>query len=139
MNFELLKKPRVVLANDSERILKAATRVLTSQCEVEIVRAVQSGALAIDAVMQLNPDVVILDVYMPVMDGIQAVRYLRKIASPTKIVFLTGLCDPGFRNAAMEAGGDAFVCQSQLFTDLPLAISAVLAGHTFLSSAENLS
>ena len=136
MNSEDLKKPRVVLANDSERILKAATRVLTLQCEVEIVGTVQSGALAIDAVIQWKPDIVILDVYMPVMDGIQTARYLRKTASPAKIVFLTGLCDPGFRNAALEAGGDAFVCQTQLFTDLPLAISAVLAGQTFISPEE---
>ena len=134
MNADPLKKPRVVLADDSERILKIVARTLASQCEVEIVGAVQNGELAIDAVREMQPDVLILDVYMPLMDGIQTARYLRTIGVRTKIIFLTGLCDPSFRKAAMEAGADAFVCKPQLFTDLARAVFAVLAGQTFLSS-----
>jgi CheY-like chemotaxis protein len=63
---------------------------------------------------------------MPVLDGIAAARKLREADSPTRIIFLTGIEDSSFQQAAMEAGGQAYVFKSQLFTDLPRAITAVM-------------
>jgi DNA-binding NarL/FixJ family response regulator len=67
------------------------------------------------------------------MDGIAAARKLREADSPTRIIFLTGIEDSSFQQAAMEAGGQAYVFKSQLFTDLPRAITAVMTGNTFRS------
>ena len=129
-----LSKPRVVLADDSQRMREAVARVLSTKCEVELVGCALDGAQAVDAVLRLQPDILILDIMMPVLDGIRVTRMLRKVASSTRIIFLTGIVDSSFQRAAMEAGGQAYVFKSQLFTDLPCAITAVMTGARFLSS-----
>jgi DNA-binding NarL/FixJ family response regulator len=127
-----LKKLRVLLADDSEQILRAVFRLL--DVEFDVVGSVLNGEQAIEATLRLQPDVLVLDILMPVMDGIEAARCLKKVGAPTKIVFLTALEDSALMETAIEAGGSGFVFKSQLVTDLPLAIHAVVAGRTFLST-----
>jgi DNA-binding NarL/FixJ family response regulator len=131
MNPSPLPKPRVLLADDSERFLKVVSRIL--QEEFDVVGSAVNGEQAIEAALRLRPDVLVLDILMPVMDGIHTARWLKKLDISTKIVFLTGLEDSACLNAAMQAGGDGFVFKVQLPTDLPRALRAVLAGETFLS------
>jgi DNA-binding NarL/FixJ family response regulator len=125
-------KPRILLADDSEQILRAVSRRLES--EFEVIGSALNGEQAIEATLRLKPDVLVLDIMMPLMDGLEVVRCLKKIGAPTKIVFLTGLEDHLLMETAMEAGGSGYVFKSQLVTDLPLAIRAVLTGRTFLST-----
>jgi NarL family two-component system response regulator LiaR len=120
------------LADDSEQILRAVARLLDPQFEV--IGSVLNGEQAIEGALRLKPDVLVLDIMMPVMDGLEAARCLKKVGAPTKIVFLTGLEDHAIMETAMEAGGNGYVFKSQLLTDLPLAIHAVLAGRSFLST-----
>ena len=122
----------MLLADDSEQILRAVSRLLDAQFEV--VGSVMNGEQAIEATLRLQPDVLVLDLLMPVMDGFEAARCLKKVGAPAKIVFLTGLEDPALMDTAMESGGNAFVFKSKLVTDLPLAIHAALAGRIFLST-----
>jgi DNA-binding NarL/FixJ family response regulator len=128
-----LKKLRVLLADDSEQILRTVFRLL--DVEFDVVGSVLNGEQAIEATLRLQPDVLVLDILMPVMDGLEAARCLKQIGAPTKIVFLTALEDSALMEAAMQAGGSGFVFKSQLVTDLPLAIHAAVAGRTFLSNA----
>jgi DNA-binding NarL/FixJ family response regulator len=130
--FGKLKKPRVLLVDDSEQILRAVRRLLDVQFEV--IGTVLNGEQAIETTLRLQPDVLVLDIVMPVMDGFEAARCLKKVGAPVKIVFLTGLEDPALMETAMEAGGKGFVYKSQLVADLPLAIHAALNGRTFLST-----
>jgi DNA-binding NarL/FixJ family response regulator len=132
LSSEKLKNPRVLLADDSEQILRAVSRLLDPQFEV--VGSVFNGEQAVEATLRLQPDVLVLDIMMPVMDGFQAARSLKKLGSPAKIIFLTGLEDPALMENAIESGGSAFVFKSQLVTDLPLAIHTALAGRRFLST-----
>jgi DNA-binding NarL/FixJ family response regulator len=127
-----LKKPRVLLADDSEQILRAVSRLL--QVQFEVIGSVLNGEHAIETTLRLQPDVLVLDIMMPVMDGFEAARSLKKVGAPAKIVFLTGIEDPALMETAMKAGGSGFVFKSQLVTDLPLAIHAALAGRIFLST-----
>ena len=127
-----MTKPRVLLADDSEQILRAVSRLL--ELQFEVIGSALNGEQAIEATLRLQPDVLVLDIMMPVMDGLEAARCLKKIGAPTKIVFLTGLEDHALMETAMEAGGSGYVFKSHLVTDLPLAIRAALAGHTFLST-----
>lgn len=127
-----MKKPRVLLADDSEQILRAVSRLLDTQ--FELVGSVLNGEQAVEAALRLQPDVLVLDIMMPVMDGLEAARCLKRVGASTKIVFLTGLEDSALMETAMESGGNGFVFKSQLLTDLPLAIHAALAGRTFLST-----
>lgn len=131
-----MNKPRILLADDSEQILRAVSRLLDVQFEV--IGSVLNGEQAIETTLRLQPDVLVLDILMPVMDGLEAARCLKRVGAPTKIVFLTGLEDPALMETAMEAGGNGFVFKSHLVADLPLAIHAALAGRTFLSSEADL-
>lgn len=131
-----LTKPRVVVADDDRCMLSAIERALGTWCDVELVGRALDGVQAVDATLRLQPDILILDIVMPHLDGIQVARKLRKANSPAKIIFLTALEDSSTEKAAMEAGGQAYVSKFQVITDLPRAIVAVMEGATFLSSAD---
>lgn len=134
MATDSLHKPRVVLADNNQRIRETVVRVLSEQCQVEVVACASDGARAIDAVIRLQPDILILDIVMPVLDGIRVTRMLRSVESPTRVIFLTGIEDSSFQRAAMEAGGQAYVFKTQLRADLRRAITSVMTGEKFLSS-----
>lgn len=129
-----LPKPRVVLADDSQQMRTAIAEILSGKCKVAVVGCALNGAQAIDAVRHLQPDILILDIIMPVMDGIRATRLLRKTDSRTRIIFLTAIADVSFQRAAIEAGAQAYVIKAKMSADLPRAISAVMSGATFISS-----
>ncbi len=126
------QKLRILLADDSKQMLELITDVL--QGEFEIVGTVADGRSALDAIAQLEPDVVVLDVLMPTMDGIKAARQLRKTNSTIKIVFLSNLENADFVEAARESGGNAYVFKSLMGSDLARAIRAAMESGEFLSS-----
>lgn len=119
------------MADDNRGILSAVSKLLSPQFEV--VACVHNGQQAVEAVLRLQPDVVILDVLMPELDGIQAARSMLKLGSTAKIVFLTGIEDPEYVTAAFELGGGGYVYKASLHADLTRAITAVLEGRTFRS------
>ena len=89
--------------------------------------------LALKAVKELKPDILVLDISMPVMDGIETAQRLRQANSKTRIVFLTVHDDPEFASAAMDAGAMGYVIKSRMVSDLLVAINEVYAGRTFVS------
>ena len=126
-----MKKPTIVLADDSSRIHSAVRKLLSQQ--FDIVDCVLNGEQAVEAVMRLQPDVVVLDVVMPQLDGIQTARRLKELVKIPKIVFLTGIEDPDYIKTASDLG-HGFVFKSCMRKDLALAITAALDGGTFYSS-----
>jgi DNA-binding NarL/FixJ family response regulator len=122
---------RVLLADDHDYFLAAATRLL--EPEFHVVGAVSDGQSLLEAAGRLSPDVVVLDVSMPVLGGIEAARRLRRSGSAARVVFLTTYADPGFVWAALEAGANGYVVKSRLAADLAPALREVLAGRTFVS------
>ena len=125
-----MKKPRVVVADDNSRIFAAVKKLLSSQ--FDIVDCVLNGEHAVEAVMRLQPDLVVLDVVMPQLDGLQAARRLKEFGSTSKIVFLTGIEDPDYIKTALDLG-HGFVFKSCMRKDLALAITAALEGSAFYS------
>ena len=126
------RKPQVIVADDNERILHAVTRLLAPR--FDLVGICRDGKSAIESVLELFPDVLVLDIVMPVLDGIQVARRLRDLKVPIKIVMLAGLNDQEYIDAALEAGVKGFVFKRKMSTDLMDAIDTVLAGRIFLSS-----
>jgi DNA-binding NarL/FixJ family response regulator len=128
-----LDRVRVLLADDHEDFLAVATRLL--EPEFDVVESVGNGQQVIDAATRLEPDVLVLDVSMPVLNGIEAARRLKAAGCGAKVVFLTVHGDPDYVRAALEAGAQGYVIKCRLASDLPLAISEVLAGRSFVSAS----
>jgi DNA-binding NarL/FixJ family response regulator len=126
-----LAKIRVLLADDHEAIL-ARVRALLDE-EFDIVGTANNGRDAVAEALRLNPDVVVIDIAMPILDGLQAVSRLQSSNSRAKIVFLTVHEDQDFVAAALACGGTGYVTKSRLTTDLIPAIQEALQGHQFVS------
>jgi len=86
------------------------------------------------ATLRLRPDVIVLDVILPVVNGIEAARRLHQLGSQAEIVFLTGIEDPEYIAAALDPGAKGFIFKLCLYEDLALGILAALEGRTFCSS-----
>jgi len=124
-------RARILLADDHEAILETVTRLLAA--DFDVVGAVENGELAVGAVAALDPDVVVLDISMPVMNGIEAASRLKKSGSRARLIFLTVQTQPDFVSAAFSAGGRGYVLKPRLGTDLVPAIREVLDGRIFAS------
>jgi two-component system, NarL family, response regulator DesR len=124
-------KPRIILADDYPAMLAEVSRLL--EREFEIVAAVPDGALAIEAVTDLKPDAVVLDIHMPGMSGIEAAQHLRHLGSSAKIIFLTIERDPEYVRLA-TAMSASYVIKARMPRDLLTAIKESLAGRLFVSS-----
>ena len=122
---------RVLLADDHEAILAQVSAVLGD--EFEIVAAVNNGRDAVTEVRRLDPDVLVIDISMPGLDGLQAVSKLHSKKCRTKFVFLTVHEDSDFIAAAFSAGASGYVTKSHVITDLVPAIQEALEGRTFVS------
>lgn len=123
--------PRIVLADDKKEVLRTVALVLGSRFNV--IGTAENGRDAVNLAINLFPDVVVLDISMPVMNGIQAARRLKELHSPARVVFLTVQADPDFVEAALSVGALGYVLKESLATDLVHAIWEVLQGNIFTS------
>lgn len=121
----------ILLADDNSAILDHLSRMLRQH--YAIAAAVNSGAAVLREYGRLEPDVVILDISMGDLSGIEVARQLRDSGCRAKIIFLTVHEDADFVNAAMGAGASAYVVKSRQHSDLFAALDAVLSGKLFVS------
>jgi DNA-binding NarL/FixJ family response regulator len=124
-------KVRVILADDTPQLLRVATRILTPV--FEIVGKVRDGKALFESAMKLQPDVIVSDISMPILDGIEAANKLRVSGCRSKVVFLTVHSDPDFVRVCLDAGALGYVVKSRMATELVFAIQEALAGRTFVS------
>ena len=101
--------------------------------DFEVVQAVENGKMLLEAESKHKPDVCLLDVSMPVLNGIETALQLRQHGCRAKIIFLTIIEDPDYVQAALEIGASGFVIKHNLDADLYTAIKEVIAGRTFIS------
>ncbi len=121
----------MLLADDHTAMLDRVRRLLEK--DYEVVGAVRDGQAALDAVEELDPDVLVLDISMPVLSGIEAATRLKQAGSKAKIVFLTVHDDPDFVREALAAGALGYVVKPRLASDLPMAVKEAIAGRSFVS------
>jgi DNA-binding NarL/FixJ family response regulator len=98
----------------------------------DVVATVANGALAVRTVEDLQPDIVVLDIAMPVMGGMEAAREIRRMGLSTRIIFLSIQQDRDYIDAAVEMGA-SYVLKSRMKSDLLMAIDETLAGREFVS------
>lgn len=126
--------PRVVAADDHAAMLSAIAKLLRESFDV--VALASEGVAALDVILRLEPDLVVLDISMPGMSGIEVARELRKRSNKIKIVFLSTYQDSHFVKDCLAAGGQGYVTKMLLGSDLIPAIHEVLAGHVFVSARQ---
>jgi DNA-binding NarL/FixJ family response regulator len=119
------------LADDEPDFLAVSARLL--EPEFEVVQTVGDGQQVLEETHRLKPDLIVLDISMPVLNGLDATRRLRSVDCRTKIVFLTVHGDPEYVEAGFAAGAKGYVLKSRLVSDLPIALREVLAGRAFVS------
>lgn len=122
---------RVLLADDHRAFCESVAALL--ELDFEVLGTVSNGAEMLAEAQRLKPDLVVIDISMPVLDGIEAARQLRASNSQAKVVFLTVHDGPEFVRACLATGALGYVVKRRLTTDLIPAIQEVLAGHRFLS------
>ena len=125
------KKPRVLLADDHESVRREIRAML--EPEFDVVGAVPDGEALLEAAETLKPDVVVLDVSMPVMSGIEAAKRLKKLHPEGKIVFLSIHQAPAIVQEALSTGALGYVFKISADADLAEAVRQALEGHSFLS------
>ena len=122
-------RPRVILADDYAGLLTAWRRLL--EPEFEVVGCVRDGRALLEAATALTPDVIVADLSMPQMNGLDACRQIKTAIPAIKIVLVTAGGDEWVARAAFEAGASAFVLKHSAADDLLTAIETALVGHTY--------
>jgi DNA-binding NarL/FixJ family response regulator len=121
------------MADDHPALLERVSALL--EPEFDVVGTAANGRDLLSAAKRLQPDVIILDISMPVLDGIETANQLRDSGSQAKVIFLTIHDRTEFVHACFETGALGYVVKSCLTTDLVSCLREVLAGHEFISPA----
>lgn len=124
-------RPRVLLADDHSLMLAGLRRLVEETCEV--VGAVEDGRALVEAAQRLEPDLILLDISMPLLNGIDAARQIRKLHHSAKLIFLTMHTSPSYVTEAFHVGASGYLLKRSAPMELPLAIEAVLKGQQYLT------
>jgi len=127
----VMSKPRVVLADDHALIRGAFEKLLAEECD--IVGQVGDGRALVAAVETLKPDVVVLDISMPLLNGLEAGRQIKQKSRNVKLVFLTMNEDPDLAAEAFRAGASGYLLKSSAASELMTAIREVAQGHSYIT------
>ena len=128
---ERMSKPRVLLADDHTLLLEAFQKLLADDCE--IVGAVSNGRALVAAAATLRPDVVVVDVTMPLLNGIDAARQIRQADADVRIIFLTMNEDPNLAAEAFRAGASGYLLKRSAASELVTAIHEVMKRRSYIT------
>ena len=126
-----MTRTRILLAEDHKDMRNRVVRLL--EPEFEVVGIVEDGLALLEAAARMKPDVCVLDISMPKMNGIEAANHLREREPSSKVVFLTVHEDQDFVRAALATDALGYVVKSRMASDLRSAIRGALAGRLFVS------
>jgi DNA-binding NarL/FixJ family response regulator len=126
-------KTRVLLGDDHGFILDGIRAVL--QAQYEVVGQAQDGRALVDAAERLKPDVVVLDISMPLLNGFEAAHQIKKSRPQVKLIFLSQHLNPAYLRQALKVGASGYVLKSGATGELQQAISEVLRGRIYITPA----
>ena len=128
-----MTKPRVLMADDHSILLAGLRRLVEDSCEV--VGMVEDGRALIEVANRIKPDLILLDISMPLLNGLDAAREIKKSLPDCKLLFLTMHASPTYATEALKAGGNGYLLKQSAASELPMAIEAVCNGQTYLTPA----
>jgi DNA-binding NarL/FixJ family response regulator len=126
-----LKRPRILLADDHKMLVDALKGVLEPRCEV--VGTVNNGRALLEAANKLQPDIVVVDIAMPQLNGLDAAKLLKQNLPKLKLIFMTMNEDPDLVGEAFRAGGSGFLLKQGAAFELTDAIDMVLKGGSYVT------
>ena len=128
-----MKKIRVLIVDDHTLVRDGIRALLALATDIEVVGEAANGKEALERVKELAPNVVLMDLAMPIMGGLDATRRIRKEFPGTKVLVLTQYDDSDYVIPVIEAGARGFVTKMSAFSDIASAIQAVYRGESYLS------
>jgi DNA-binding NarL/FixJ family response regulator len=126
-----MNRPRVLLADDHTLVVEGFRKLL--EPEFDVVGAVEDGRTLLDVAPRLQPDVILLDIAMPLLNGIDAARQLKKIVPHAKLIFVTMHADAAYVTEAFRAGGSGYLLKRSAATELLVAVREVLQGRFYVT------
>jgi DNA-binding NarL/FixJ family response regulator len=130
---------RILLADDDASLLEGVDALLRAEGIFTVVAQGSDGARAVQLAEEHKPDLAILDLTMPLMNGIEATRRLRALLPETRILVLSAQTSPWYVGSALKAGADGYVAKDSVGRELLTAIRAVLAGEGYVSESLRIS
>ncbi len=126
-----MTKARILLADDHTLVVEGFRKIL--EPEFELVGTVEDGRALLEAAPKLQPDVILLDISMPLLNGIDAARRLKKMMPDVKLIFVTMHADPAYVTEAFRVGATGYVLKRSAAADLLQAVRTVLNGHYYVA------
>lgn len=126
-----MKLPRVILADDHTMLAEAFRKLLEPHCNV--VATVSDGRALLDAATTLTPDIILVDIGMPLLNGLEAARQLKSKMPTVKVIFLTMQEDPDLAIAAMRSGASGYLLKTSAPSELIHAIQEALKGRSYVT------
>ena len=128
-----MSKLRILLADDHAFLLQACRIML--QADYDIPAVFTDGRALLEAAPALKPDAIVLDIGMPLLNGLDAARALKKLIPRVKLIFLTMYADPDLARAAISAGASAYLLKTSAASELTKAIQAAFKGRVYVTPA----
>ena len=126
-----MKRPRILMADDHAIVLAGLRKLV--EAEGEVVGMVEDGRTLVDMAQQLRPDIVLLDISMPLLNGLDAARQLTKLVPESKLIFLTMHATPTYATEAFKAGAAGYLIKRSAAVELKQAIQAVMRGQHYMT------
>ena len=126
-----MKKPRVLMADDHSMILAGLRKLVEVECDV--VGTVEDGRALVEAAQKLRPDLILLDISMPLLNGLDAARQLTKLVPESKVIILTMHASPTYATEAFQAGASGYLLKRSAVSELSQAIQSVMQGQQYLT------
>src|SRR5215204_3166801 len=131
-----MNRPRILLAEDHTMFVECLKGLL--QDDFELLGTVENGEIRVESAARIEPDIIILDISMPVLNGFDAARELRKRGTSAKIIFLTMHADTGLVAEAVRCGASGYVVKQSAGKDLISAIRQVSKGETYFPDFDKI-
>ena len=123
----------VLLVDDNDLVNKSLRSLLELTEDIQIVATASNGVEAVDKARSLRPDIAVMDISMPRMDGIEATEHIRECCRLTRVILVTGFDTPEYVHRALEVGAKGYVLKDAVGDDLPKAIHAIHRGSEYFS------
>jgi len=126
-----MNRPRILMADDHAIVLAGLRKLV--ETEGEVVGMVEDGRALVEAAQQLRPDIVLLDISMPLLNGLDAARQISKLVPESKLIFLTMHATPTYATEAFKAGASGYLIKRSAAVELKQAIQAVMRGQHYMT------